>query len=139
MESIGFIMVSMSPFQEKILICVGLLKDAFISASDFPKSYFIFRQRSDCFMERFSSASISTWSSSKKGAVGFLLGVFWLKNSACSLGMCCCTASSAYCCILESMVVYTFSPSLFKLYLVPSGFGLFLIQSFIKALKYSRK
>src|SRR5690606_22974577 len=106
-----------------------------MSSLDFFKSYFICRQRSDCRMAFLSKVSTAPLDSSKKYAVGLRCGVFWLKNSACNLGMCLLTASSACFCMRESMVVYIFSPSLYKLHLLPSGLGLFLIQSLIKPSK----
>ena len=57
-------------------IFVAFSKDAFISLSDFFKSYFKCLQRSDCLIPLLIKASISSFSNSKNGAVGFLLGVF---------------------------------------------------------------
>ena len=107
-ESKGVMTVSISLFfavQENIFIGIGFLKDATISLFDFLRSYFIFRQRSERFMLEFNKAVISSGSKSKKGAVGFLLGVFWTKNSACKFLICALVADSAIVCIRESRVV----------------------------------
>ena len=83
---------------------VGTLKESHISSSSFPEARMAL-QRSDLRAERSKSVSISPSRNSKKGAVGFKVLVFCLKNSSCKFFMCASTACSPMACRRESMVV----------------------------------
>ena len=74
-------MVSISPFQEKILIGTSFSKASNISSSDLPLPL-IFLHLSDLFIAFLKIFIESSDSISKKGAVGLSSGVFCLKNSS---------------------------------------------------------
>ncbi|OPZ16754.1 MAG: hypothetical protein BWZ05_01755 [Bacteroidetes bacterium ADurb.BinA245] len=105
MESRGVITVSLSrfAFHEKIFIGTFTSKLALISFSVMPSSS-IFFQRSDSLIDfsiRFSCP--------------FQIEPVFISDRAlmpfCNIDICCAIASSAYCCIMGLMVVYTFKPS----------------------------
>ena len=128
MESIGLIVVSIIPSYENTIISIGVLNSLSISSFVNP-FFFAFLYRSVCFIALFSEVCIaSSLVLEAKGAVFFPFML--LKNLLCNSLKCSSTASSAYCCILESIVVYIFNPSLYMSYFVPSGFGFFSIKPY---------
>ena len=82
----GFIMVSILPSHEKIVIGTSFSKASNISSSDLPE-FLIFLHLSDLFIALLKIFMESSDSRSKKGAVGFNSGVFCLKNSLCKLAI----------------------------------------------------
>ena len=68
MESIGDIIVSISPFHEKTVMSTALLKDSSISSLVIPESL-DFLHLSDLLMALFIIVSSSSSSKSKNGAV----------------------------------------------------------------------
>ena len=103
-ESYGLMTVSIMPFSYvKICISRGVLNAAMIESWEHP-SRFIIRYRSVCLIERFMMPSTSSCVSDReKGA--FFLRLSSLKKDFCCACICSLTASSAYLCIRESMVV----------------------------------
>ena len=81
---------------------VGILKDSSISSFVFPLN-FDFLHLSDLLIALFIIISSSSSSKSLNGAE--LTVSFCIKNSFCKFFMCSITDSSAYCCILELIVV----------------------------------
>ena len=125
MESIGDMMVSMSPRYVNTVISVGFWKASLISSSVAPWA-FIILYLSLWRIERSSIAFTSDgFRLVVKGA--FFLSLFSFLNSGWRYPPTCLrTASSAYFCILESRVVKIFRPSVYTLYGSPFFFTFLL-------------
>src|SRR6185312_14128304 len=113
MESSGDITVSnecLLFFHVNTVIGMGVLNILRISPSDAPSSFRLI-YLSERYMEEFIRSLLSAFDMQKSNG-GLRRSFNSLKNKGCRNLQFCSTASSAYFCRCESIVVYIFSPSL---------------------------